>query len=334
MRKFIVCIICAIICSGCVDIMGVGDIGIIDTVSVNPKGPPWQIALCIDEDIYVTDPSGSTFTRVTENDLYNGAVSWAEDGLLYTEDEKDIWILKKDSEVILQEMNRIAVPILAGALSYVVLKDEDELFGSINIYEKDTSRIYTVLLNAYYDYEWIPGTRRIAAISVSSTNPDTFNGVLLIKDIDSLLEEVIFNGTFKPEWDYIDIVSGNNIIFSSDGEIYLYNISEKELSKWQGPDGYDYRLPPSINSSLKGYILAKVKGVSEGWSGQLYLVPPDGGFISIPGWPLWMNESIIVCMDSSSGDVLVKKLERNEIVNLTEKFYGPRNSFPGPRNVD
>lgn len=322
MKKIIICCIICVICgSGCVDFdIGVGEIGIIDVVSVSEKG---DVGVCMDEDIYITDFSGSGFNRVTENDYYDGAVSWSKDGLLYVENTKDVWTLnlytpKEGSAVLLQEMNKIAVPIYSSELSYVVLADEEGSFGSLNIYEKDTSRIYTLIENAYYDYEWVPGQRKIVAIAVTSVNEDTFNGVLLIKDIDSLSEEVVFNGTFTAKWDYVDIRRDNNIIFSSNGEIYLYNIETKELSKWQGKEGYDYRLPPSINSSLKGYVLAKVKGVEEGWEGQLYLVKPSGEFISIPAWPLWINEPMAICVDISS--LLIANLEKNEVVDIIKKF--------------
>lgn len=340
MRTLIICVICGLICvicgSGCVDNfkINMGDIGIIDIVSVNPvrgiasnrvnnKG---DVAICIDDEIYITDLTGSKFTRVTENNVYNGAVSWAKEGLLYTEKTDDVWTLNlykqnEGSEVLLQEMNRIAMPIYREKLGYLVLSKEDEFFGSINMYESDTGRIYTVLDNAYYDYKWLTGQNKIAAISVTNVNEDTFQGVLLIKDVDTLQEEVIFNGTFKAGWDYLDFISDNKIIFSSDSEIYLYNLETKELSKWKGKEGYDYRMPPSINSNLKGYILAKVKGVEEEWKGQLYLVKPDGEFIPIPGWPFWINEPMIICMDLENYDIIVKNLENNETTDLIEKFH-------------
>lgn len=324
--RILICVICGLICgSGCINNfeINMGDIGIIDIVSVNSKG---DVAVCIDDEIYITDLSGSKFTKVTEKPVCSGAVSWAKDGLLYTEKTDDVWTLNlykqnEGSTVLLQEMNRIAVPIYKEKLSYIVLTNEEELFGNINIYESDTGRIYTVLENAYYDYEWLPGTNKIAAIGAANVNKDTFQGVLLIKDIDSLQEEVIFNGTFKSGWDYLDIAGDNKIIFSSDGEIYLYDLEKNppRRTKWQGKDGYDYRLPPSINSSLKGYVLAKVKGVEEGWEGQLYLVKQNGEFITIPGWPFWVNEPMIICMDLENYDIIVKNLEENEIVDLTEK---------------
>lgn len=323
MKKIIVCsIICGLIFgSGCIDLdMGMGDLGIVDVVSVNEKG---DVGVCMDEEIYITDFSGSGFTRMTENDYYNGAVSWSKDGLLYVENPKDVWTLnlytpKEGSIVLLQEMNKIAVPIDASELSYIVLSDEEKPFGNLNIYEKDTSRIYTLIENVYYDYEWVPGQRKIVAITVTSVNEGTFSGVLLIKDIDTLSEEVVYNGTFTTKWDYVDIRRDNNIIFSSNGEICLYNIEAKELSKWQGPEGYDYRLPPSINSSLKGYVLAKVKGVEEEWEGQLYLMNIDGKLVSIPAWPLWINEPMAICVDISS--LLVVNLGKNEVVDIIKKF--------------
>jgi len=299
---------CLVILSGCIDI---GEIWIInDTVSVGPKG---EVALCIDEEIYVTDLNGSRFTRVTENDVYDGAVSWSRSGLLYVENQEDRWTLNIGREVLLQEMNKILSPVYSSELSYFVLGEEETYYGNINIYEKDTSRIYTLLEDVYYDYEWLPGSRRIAAI--------TSQGVLLIKDIDNLLEEVVYNGDFKAGDDYMDITRDNNIIFSSNGEIYLYNIDSKELSKWQGKEGYDYRLPPSINSNLKGYIVARVKSIEDDWTGQVYLVDSKGGFISVPAWPIWIDEPMVVCMDQSNGDVLVTNLEKNETINLTEKYY-------------
>lgn len=305
MKKLIFVLICVICGSGCIDISEIGIIN--DTVSVGPKG---EVALCIDEEIYITDLKGTKFTRVTENDVYNGAVSWSKEGLLYVEQQGDIWLLKMGNDVLLQEMNRILSPIDSSGLSYFVLGEKETYFGNINIYEKETSRIYTLLEDVYYDYEWIPGSRRIAAI--------TSQGVLLIKDIDNLLEEVVYKGDFKESEDYIDITTDNNIIFSSNGEIYLYNIDSKELSKWHGKAGYDYRLPPSINSSLKGYILARIKSIEEDWTGQLYLVKPDGSFISVPAWPIWIDEPMIVCIDQSSGDVLAADLEKNESINLYE----------------
>lgn len=322
MKKIIICgIICLICGSGCIDFdISMSDLGIIDVVSVNEKG---DVSVCMDEEIYITDFSGSEFIRVTENDYYNGAVSWSRDGLLYVENPGDIWTLNlytpgEKPTVVLQEMNRIAVPIDSIELGYVVLADEEEPFGNLNIYEKDTSRIYTLIENIYYDYEWVPGQRKIVAISVTSVDEDTFSGVLLIKDIDSLSEEVVFNGTFTARWDYVDIRRDNSVIFSSNGEIYLYNIETKELSKWQGPDGYDYRLPPSINSSLNGYVLAKVKGIEEEWGGQLYLVKPSGEFISVPAWPLWIEEPMAICVEISS--LLVVNLEKNEVVDIIKKF--------------
>lgn len=336
-QKVIICVILliiSVICGGCVEdfISNLGGIGIIDSVSVNEKG---DVALCLDDEVYITDLMGSSFTKVTDNKYCKGSVSWAKDGILYAEKLEDVWTLNlyrqnEGSTVLFQEMDRIVIPAQKEELSYVVLPKE-ELFGNINIYKRDKSQVYTVLDNAYYDYEWMPGTRKIVAINATNVTGDKFQGSLLIKDIDNLSEEIIFNGTFTAGWDYLDIRNGNNIIFSSEGKIYLYNIEAKELSEWEGKEGYDYRLPLSVNSSLKGYILAKVKGVEGDWSGQLYLVKPNGEFISIPGWPIWINEPKIICMDSDNLDIIVKDLEKNEIVDFNKRLEEDKISKETPR---
>lgn len=332
MRTSLICVICGLICaicSSCIETDESWDgawsafmMEIPNRVSVNSKG---EVAICIEDDVYITDFNGSSFTRVAENDYPRGYISWAKDGLLYEEWPDDVNVLNlykpgEGSSVLLQEMDMIFSPIMSEYLSYVVLSEEDVFFGNINIYEQDTSRIYTLIENAYYDYEWLPDKRKIVAISVTNTNKDNFQGALLIKDLDRLEEEIIFNGTFTVGWDHLDITINNNIIFSSDSEIYLYNIDTKELSKWNGPEGYDFRLPYSPNSSLKGYVLAKVKGTEEEWGGQLYLVKPGGELIPIPGWPLWIDEPMIICWMEVDSDIIVKNLEKNETINLTEKF--------------
>ena len=318
-----------VMCSGCIDIDGEGNIGLIDKISVYPDQQPDKIALCMDGDVYVTDFKGEEFKEITDTSGNCGAVFWSGDGILCTRRQKDLWLLnlyqrKKDPDILLQEMTVIRVPVVSAELSYMVMPDEMTTIGNLNIFEKDTQSVYIVMEDAYYDYEWLPGTRKIAAVHVAAEHEDNFQGVLLIKDIDNFSEEIIYNGIFVSRWDYVDIRGGKEVIFSSEGKIYIYNTETKNLTLWGGPKGYDFRLPPSVNSSLRGYILAKVKGIEEEWGGQLYLIPPNGEFISLPGWPLWINEKMIVCLDLENFDIIVENRTNNEIINLTERFAAER----------
>lgn len=315
MKKVIYLICGLIFAAGCIDL---GDLfsGILmeasNSVSVSPKG---DVAFHMDNDIYISDLKGSRFIKVTEDGAGFYPLAWSKDGLLYAKEAGDRWILnlyieREGAQEILQEMDAIVSVISGSELSYIVLTKDGSPFGNLNIYERATSRIYTLLTDVYYDYEWLPGKRKIAAI--------TSEGILLIKDIDTLEEEVVFKGAFKENQDYMDIRTDNKIIFSREGEIYIYDIGTKELSKWLGPDGYDFRMPPSVNSGLKGYVLAKVKSVEGEWKGQLYLVKPDGGLIPMPSWPFWIDEPMVVCVDPASGDVLITNLDTNETINLNE----------------
>lgn len=54
------------------------------------------------------------------------------------------------------------------------------------------------------------------------------------------------------------------------------------------------------------------------WKGQLYIVKPDGKIIPIPGWPVWIDEPIVICCVDF--DIVVKNLDSNQTVNLTKRF--------------
>jgi hypothetical protein len=208
----------------------------------------------------------------------------------------------------------------------MVLPEEEKLLGSINIYNLDSSRVTILFDSAYYDYEWLAGGKDIAAITVSNTIEGGFSGSVVIKNVDTLTEKVVFTGDFVECKDFLDTRKDGTIIFGSLGEIYLYNIGTEELSKWHGPTGYDFRLPPSVSSSLKGYILAKVSGIEEDWTGQLYLINLKDEFIPIPGWPIWIEEPLLVYVDLDCGDLYSINLDTQESENITKKYeeYGPK----------
>ena len=316
------------LCSGCVDIKKGGNIGLVDMISVHPdrSPPPGKIALCMDGDVYVTDFRGNEFTQITDTDGDCGAIFWSGDGILCARRREDVELLnlyqrKKDPEILLQEMGIIRCPVVREELSYMVMPDDTTTIGNLNIFQKDIQSVYIALESAYYDYEWLPGTRKIAAIHVAAEHKDSFQGVLLIKDIDDFSEEIIYNGTFVPRWDHVDMRGDKEIIFSSEGKIYIYNTETKNLALWSGPKGYDYRLPPSVSSALRGYVLAKVKGIEDKWRAQLYLtLEPDGKFISLPGWPIWIDKRVIVCLNLENFDIIVENREDNEIIDLTGRF--------------
>lgn len=336
MKISIICslIFCLFLCSGCIDV-GIEDIGLIDILSVRPGMDSNDVALYMDGNIYVTDFAGSKFTKINEENLHKTSVAWSESGILYTEMvNKNEWLLNLyptpvyrgqgslggNREELLREMDVITLPIYGQELSYVVTPEDSGCMGKINIYEKETSRVSTIFENAYYDYEWLKGERKIVAITVESVSENNFQGSIVIKDIDTFNEDVIFTGIFKMYNDWLDVRDDNTIIFSSENEIYIYSTKTDELSKWEGPKKYDYRLPPSVNSNLKGYILAKRKNDKEGWSKGLYLVTPEKKFLRIPRWPLWTNKKVVICMDTSNCDILIADLDKKEMVNITKKF--------------
>jgi hypothetical protein len=317
---------CLVFCAGCVDV-GPEQIGLIDLISINQDGPARGMALSLDENIYVTDFQGSQFLKIAKNNIDASSLSWSKQGIVYTSKLEDIWTINiyspkyEKTDVLLQELNNVRLPMLkSGGLSYVVLPDEDEFIGSINIYSPDTSKVIILFENAYYDYEWLPGERDIAAITVSNVNEDVFNGSVVIKNIDTLSEKIVFTGVFSIKKDYIDVTKDETLIFSSEDAIYVYNIKEDKLSKWEGPSGYDFRLPPSVDSSLKGYALAKVSGVEDDWKGQLYLVNLKKEIIPVQGWPLWIEEPMLVYLDLPTGDLFSMNLETNETNDITKKY--------------
>lgn len=316
-----------------------------DTVAVSAEG---KVALTIEEEIYLTDLSGSYFERITENEYLNGSPVWSADGkrLLYTEEAADVWQLKlyvpqeRQHSVILQEMDQIVMPAFsAGAemISYLVVPEDSGLQGTLNIYEKESSRIYPLLQDVYLDYEWFPATQEIAAIIVSrylDSDQTAFQGMLIVKDIASLAERVIFNGYFLSADSSMAVTGGGrSLIFSASADqldmesadlyekltLFVYNLSEDTLSKWHGLSGYDYRLPGAVSSSLNGWLLAKAQGSEEGWAGQLYLVK-DKQKKAIPGWPLWFGSPMLVYLDIESGNEMVANLDTGERIDLQEKF--------------
>lgn len=320
MQKYIICIICILFSIAGISCISMEDLGLIDVVSVNSAiSKDGQVAFSDGDVIYLTDFRGDKYLKIAEEDIDNSSVSLSKEGILYIKKPKDIWTLnlydtsKNESVVLLQEVSKIKLPVYSDEISYMVFPEDDSV-GNINIYEKDSARAYVLFENVYYDYEWLYGKRKIAAITVSNINEDIFQGSVVIKDIENLSEEIIFTGTFGMKKDYLDIRQDGDIIFSSEGEIYVYNPDTKELLTWEGPEGYDYRLPPSVNSALKGYVLAKVKGIEEGWNGQLYLVPQNGEFIRIPAWSVWIEEPFAVCIDVES--LLAVNLDTNEITDL------------------
>lgn len=324
--NLIIILIGLLFASGCVDVV-IRDIGLIDTISINPNRQARDMAMSLDENIYVVDFKGSQFLKITENNIDASSVSWSKEGILYTSKLDDLWTINiynskhENTNIFLQELNNIRLPMLkSGDLSYIVLSEENEPIGNINIYDLDTSKVIVLFDNAYYDYEWLLEEKDIAAITVSNVNENNFNGSVVIKNVDTLSEKIIFTGTFTINKDYLDIRKDGTVIFSSEGEIYVYNIKTEEVSRWQGTNGYDFRLPPSVDSSLKGYVLAKVSGAEEGWNGQLYLVNLKNELIPIQGWPICIEEPILVSIDLSTGDLLSVNLENNEIVNITEKY--------------
>jgi hypothetical protein len=318
--------------SGCIDIE-ISDLGLIDSISVNQDGSPRGMALSMDENIYVTDFKGNQFLKIAENNIEGSSVSWPAEGILFTSKLNNLWSVKiyspkfENTDVLLQEFNAIRLPVLKlGNLSYMVLPEEEKLLGSINIYNLDSSRVTILFDSAYYDYEWLAGGKDIAAITVSNTIEGGFSGSVVIKNVDTLTEKVVFTGDFVECKDFLDTRKDGTIIFGSLGEIYLYNIGTEELSKWHGPTGYDFRLPPSVSSSLKGYILAKVSGIEEDWTGQLYLINLKDEFIPIPGWPIWIEEPLLVYVDLDCGDLYSINLDTQESENITKKYeeYGPK----------
>lgn len=343
MRKIAIILFLALFITGCIDLGFEGEIRFIDTVAVSPTG---QIALCLDEEgqffwagedteVYLTNHKGRFFTRVTENEVVNSSVAWSDDGryLLYTEQDKDVWRLNlysvsdQESTNLLQEMDRIALPSFScdvRNIAYMVFPDEDTPTGHLNIYERESSSIYTLTESAYYDYKWAPDTRKIVFVNVTDDFEEVFQGRLIIKDIRDFTEEIVFNGYFSKERNAVDVAGdGETIIFNASDEesgemgIYLYNIKKETLVKWSGPEGYEFRLP---TSSIGGYILAHVKGQEDEWAGQLYLVTLDKRIIEVPGWPVWVKEPFVVYLDLYEGEILVLNLDTGEIVNLTERY--------------
>lgn len=318
--------ISALYVAGCVDV-GIECVGLLDTISVKSENSSGNVVVCIDKEIFVTDFSGEEFSKIIDLGKKNSAssVSWVAENILYVDKQDELYTLNlyrpgKDPRVLLQEINIIKNPVSADEVSYMALTDKNVPIGSLNIYGKENVEIFTLFEHVYYDYEWIQGQRKIAAITVRNVNNDTFNGSVVIRDIDTFTDEIVFNGTFKINWDYIDITEDKNIIFSSEGDIYLYDISDKEFSKWQGPSGYDFRLPPSVNSSLKGHILGRVESSEGGWSGQLYLINKEGELTPVPGWPIWINDFEAVCIDLENCDIIMNNFKTNQIVNLMKNF--------------
>lgn len=347
MKKIIVIIFLSLFITGCIDFEFEEEAWFIDTVAVSRSG---KVALCLDKEgvlfwtgvdteVYITDLRGSFFTRVTENEMLDRYVAWSDDerSLLYTEEDEEVWKLNlyslgdRQSINLLQEMYQIALPSFSSDLenvSYMVFPDEKVPFGHLNIYEKESSSIYTLIENAYYDYEWMPYAQKIAAVNVVKELEEGFQGRLLIKDIQGFTEEVVFSGYFVEDRNAVDITpDGKTIVFNASDtekgevEIYLYNIENETLTKWNGPDGYEFRLPAY---GLCGYILAHVKGQEDGWNGQLYLVSLDKKIIEVPGSPIWIKEPNIVYMDLYEGIVMVLNLDTGEIVNLTQRFKESR----------
>ena len=343
MKKIILILFLSLLITGCIGFEFEEEAWFIDTVAVSPSG---KVALCLDKEgvlfwtgsdteVYITDLCGSFFTRATENEVLDRYVAWSDDErhLLYTEEDEEVWrlnvysISNRQSINLLQEMYQIVLPSFSCDLenvAYMVFPDEKIPFGHLNIYEKESSSIYILIENAYYDYEWIPRTQKIVAVNVVEELEEGFQGRLLIKDIRGFGEEIVFNGYFLEDRNAVDITpDGKTLIFNASDtetgemEIYLYNIKDETLTKWSGPSGYEFRLP---TYSLGGYILAHVKGQEDGWSGQLYLVSLDKEIIEVPGGPIWIKEPNIVYMDLYEGIVMVLNLDTGEIVNLTEKF--------------
>lgn len=343
MKKIILILLLSLFITGCVD-LSLEEVWFIDTVAVSPDG---KIAICLDKEggffwigddaeVYITDFQGSSFARVTEDQRFNSSVAWSDDSssLLYTEQAEDVWMLNLYSVDeclnvnLLQEMYHIALPTFSydtESIAYMVFPDEDVPFGNLNVYERETSSIYTLIDSAYYDYRWIPGAKKIVVVNVVEEFEGTFQGRLIIKDIQGFGEEIIFNGHFSMGRNAVDVTGdGKTVIFSASndksneaGDIYLYDIEYKTLAKWSGPEGYEFRLP---TSGLGGYILAQVKGQEDEWAGQLYLVSLDKKIIEVPGWPVWIERPFVICLDLYEGAVLVVNLDTSEVINLNDRF--------------
>lgn len=343
MKKIIIFLILSVFLTGCIEFDSLDGMLIVDTVSISPSG---KVAVCFNTEgsvfspgrkieVYITDLSGSSFSRITENDNDNSSVSWSDDSelLLYTEEKEKLWKLNlysvkgKKTVELLQEMYRIVSPKVSHDghyITYIAYPSEDSLFGNLNVHEIEPSSVYTLMDNIYYNYILLPYNNKVVAVNVTEDFENIFKGVLVIKDIKEQTEKIVFNGYFHKEGNVIDIAAdGKTIVFcvanseSEEKEIYLYDIRTDSLSKWTGPDGYEITLPAS---SLGGYLLAHVKGNEDGWSGQLYLISLDNNIIGIPGWPVWKNEQKVVCIDIYEGSVLVTDLEINKTINLSEKF--------------
>lgn len=349
MKKiFITTLIMAVfLVSGCVDY----DFSIIEIlwhstpVVINNEG---TVAVILDDELYLTDPQGSAFEKIVDTEMRVLDPAWSQDGkkLLYVTEEDDLWKLNlytpqyRETSELLQEMYRIAWPSFSGdpgMIAYMVLPDENMPMGTLNICEQAFSRIYPLVEDAYGDYEWIPSSFQLAVIVVKKNigeNSGVFQGTLLLKDVTQLTENNIFEGYFISKLSSLDVTSdGKKIIFSAsenilpaeslenekDLSIYIYDIYEDTLEPWQGPEGYDFYLPGSVASSLQGIVIAKEKELIEGWMEQLYMIRDDAP-IAIPGWPVWLNQSLIATIDLDNGNLFVTDLETKQGVDLNKRF--------------
>jgi len=334
------CLPLLILLTGCVDFdLPVARLfWLVDMISVNDGG---RVAIAIDDEIYLTDLKGDYFEQISEDENDKSAPVWSPDGksLLYIEEGTDIWQLKiyvpgdRQTDTLLQEMHTIALPAFAPSaamVSYLVVEDDSGLSGTLNVYEEESARIYPLLQDVYPDYEWLPGSREIAAIVVTSyqdSDEMIFQGMLIVKDIVSLAERVVFNGYFLSGDSSLDLTAdGKSLIFSASTDplneeaqalaeqltIFHYDYRDDSLAKWQGPSGYDFRLPGAVSSTLNGYVLAKARGGEEEWSGQLYLIKGKQK-LAVPGWPLWLKKPVLVYLDTG---------ERVDLQEKFEEIYG------------
>ena len=342
-KIFILIFLLSIFFTGCIDLDVEGEYGIIDTISVADKG---QIAICLNKEgesiltdntseIYITNLDADSFKQITTDKNPNNAIKISSDGksIVYVEKAEDNYKLylyndEKGSIISLtQEMYPIALPSFSKNekyITYVIFPNEDSSIGNLNIYEEETSSIYTLTEGVHYDYEWIPGTQKVIVINVTEELENGIEGVLLIKDVRNFKEEIIFRGYFPKGKNIIGLADdAKTVIFNaSDKEsnkydIFTFDIKRKNLSKWHGPYGYEFMLP---SNEIKGYILAHVKGSDEEWMGQLYLVNIAGEIMEVPGYPIWLDRHHLVYLDLHGGAALILGRLTEYKTNLNENF--------------
>jgi len=302
--------------TGCIDISF--DSAIKEMVSVNGAG---DIALCIDNKIYITDLGKAVFRKVVDNNTEISSVAWCDKGLVFAEKiegGRSALNIFKDGTIstVMEEADSICHISSSGdKISYVVSAETCGSFGDLYIYELSTAKSFLLAKRVYYDYKWLPdGGSVMVIIPKNDSAEGNFEGVLSIVDIDDWSENVIYEGGFRKDEDFFDFINKNSIILSSEGKIYKCDLSSKKISLWYGPTGYDFKVPFSRNSCLGGCVVGKPVNSGEDWSKGLSLVTIDGKIEPIEGMPLWTNGKSVVYLDEQGESLCSMEFGTKKIV--------------------